>query len=361
MRILFVIITLLFPIIMQSQTPEEIIEKVADHWFELHDDFEDQSDVWGNYTLDLTLEALLFYDEKVKSDKYTGIVKEVFNKRGFSPEDTISYKTQPFCSINFTLGMISGNDEWFDGFIHESYRMYKEVARSQEGAIMINHKGNDRILIDYLQEYASRMAKTAYLNKDSLLFSECVNQFLLYESLLRDPHTGLWSQGRGWCEDTTQLGKGAWSRGHGWLLRGLVTSMEYLPEEYRSKLQPVMQRLSYSLLQVQAKSGMYHILLNLPVNKSAPDVSGTGMIAYYLSVAVENDWLDENDYGKIIHQATTEMKKYVTSKGEILSSSKGPGPLCDYKEYVEYQPEIDEKHAFQGVIYGMMGEMEIWR
>ncbi len=342
---------------MQSQTPEEIIEKVADHWFKLHDDFENQSDVWGNYTLDLTLEAMLFYDEKVKEHKYTGIVKEIFNKRGISPGDTISYKTQPFCSINFTLGMIGGNEEWFGGFIAESYKMYNEVARSPEGAIMINHRGNDRILIDYLQEYASRMAKTAHLNKDSLLFSECVNQFLLYESLLRNTQTGLWSQGRGWCEDSTSLGQGAWSRGHGWLLRGLVTSMEYLPEEYRSQLQPVLQRLSYSLLQVQAKSGMYHILLNLPFNKSAPDVSGSGMIAYYLSVAVNNGWLDENDFRNCILKATDEMKKYVTSKGEVLSSSKGPGPLCDYKEYIGYEPEIDEKHGFQGIIYGMMGEI----
>lgn len=360
MRILVIMGALLYSMpAIQSQTPEKIIEKVTAHWLELHNSFEEPQGVWGNYTLDLTLESLLFYDEKQNGEEYTGIVKEVFKKRGISPGDTISYKTQPFCSINFTLGMTTGNDEWFDGFIAESYRMYNEVARSPEGAIMINHKGNDRILIDYLQEYASRMAKTAYLTENTLLFSECVNQFLIYESLLRDSKTGLWSQGQGWCEDSTELGQGAWSRGHGWLLRGLVTSMEYLPEEYKSQLQPVLQRLSYSLLQVQAKSGIYHILLNLPVNKSAPDVSGTGMIAYYLSVAVNNGWLDENDFRKCILKATDMMKKYVTIKGEVLSSSKGPGPLCDYKEYIGYEPEIDEKHGFQGVIYGMMGEMNI--
>lgn len=345
--------------VLQSQAPDEIIEKVADHWLELHNNFEDQSDVWGNYTLDLTLEALLFYDAKTENDRYTNLVKQVFKKRDISDHDTISYKTQPFCSINFTLGKLTGNNEWYDGFIAESYKMYNEVARSPEGAIMINHKGNDRILIDYLQEYASRMAKTAHLNNDSLLFSECINQFLLYERLLRNPQTGLWSQGRGWCEDSTELGQGSWSRGHGWLLRGLVSSMEYLPEDYRSQLQPILQRLSYSLLQVQAKSGMYHILLNLPVNKSAPDVSGSGMIAHYLSVAVENGWLDESDFRKSILRTTNEMRKYVTEKGEVLSSSKGPGPLCNYKEYIGYQPEIDEEHGFQGVIYGMMGEMNI--
>jgi rhamnogalacturonyl hydrolase YesR len=179
---------------------------------------------------------------------------------------------------------------------------------------------------------------------------------LIYEKILRNESTGLWRQGRGWCNDKSKLAQGAWSRGHGWLLRGIVTTMLYLPEKYKQELQPILERVSYSLLNAQSKSGMYHILLNLPSDASAPDVSGTGMIAYYMSIAIQNGWLNKSDFKLSIFNATNAIKEFVSGKGEILSSSKGPGPLCTQDEYVNYQPEIDEKHGFQGVIYGMIAE-----
>jgi len=339
---------------LKAQPPELVIEKVADHWLELHNHFSKPSDVWGNYVLDLTLEALLYHDKYLEDDAYTGIVLELFDKRNIEPEDTINYRTQPFCSINFTLGEITKNDQWYSGFIAESYRLYREAKKSPEGGVLINHQGEHRLLIDYLQEYASRLAKTGFLTNDSLLFSECTQQFLLYEKLLSHQTTGLWSQGRGWCSDTTRLSEGAWSRGHGWLLRGIVTTMQYLPEHYQVQLKPVLQRVSHALLKVQQENGMYHILLNLPSEKSAPDVSGTGMIAYYMALAIKNGWLDSAVFQPSIQSASGSLKEYISADGEILSSSKGPGPLCEQEEYIGYTPEIDEKHGFQGAIYGML-------
>ncbi len=356
-RLILVLICFSYPFALKAQTPETIIDRVAQHWLALHNNFKDTSDAWGNYTLDLTLEAFLFSDHYLKKDSYSNVVLEVFNKRKIIPSDTIDYKTQPFCSINFLLGNITGNKDWYTGYIHETYRMRRNAVKSREGGIMLNHQGKHRILMDYLQEYASRLAKTGYLTNDSRLFSESVNQFLIYEELLRHKSTGLWSHGRGWCSDSTLLSQGAWSRGHGWLLRGIVTSMLYMPEKQKSELLPILERVSNSLLKVQAESGMYHILLNLPENESRPDVSGTGMIAYYMSIAVQNGWIDEEVFKPVILKATNAMKTYISDKGEILSSSKGPGPLCGQDEYRNYIPEIDEKHGFQGAIYGMIAEI----
>jgi rhamnogalacturonyl hydrolase YesR len=305
----------------------------------------------------LTLESFLFCDYYLKKDLCSKVVTDVYNKRKINPRDTIDYKSQPFCSINFTLGNLTGNKNWFTGYIHESYRMHKSAVKSSEGAIMINHQGKHIILIDYMQEYASRMAKTGYLTQDSMLFSECVNQFLIYEELLSNKSTGLWSQGRGWCSDSALVARGAWSRGHGWLLRGIVTSMLYLPEEQKSVLLPILERVSHSLFKIQARNGMYHILLNLPINESEPDVSGTGMIAFYMSIAIQNGWLNEDLFKPCTLKATKAIKKFVTENGEITCSSKGPGPLCLQEEYRNYKPEIDEKHGFQGVIYGMLAEI----
>lgn len=341
-----------------GREPGQIVELVASHWQEIHDNFKSESDVWGNYTLDLSLEALVKYDMLTGQTSHIDLAKKVMRMRHIDPSDTIPYQSQPFCSVNFTLGEATGNSEWFTGYKYESYKMYHEAKRSPEGAILINNQGGHYMLIDYMQEYASRMAKTGYLTGDSILFTECVNQFILYEKVLRDKKTGLWSQGRGWLEDDPQqLSPGAWSRGHGWLLRGLVTSMAYLPASYRLQLLPVLHRLTEALLRVQDKSGMWHILLDEPLRMSEPDVSGTGMIDYYMALAVEKGWLDKETFASVVLKSTATLSQYVSDKGEVLSSSKGPGPLRNKAEYRGYHPEKDEKHGFQGIIYGMMGEM----
>lgn len=356
-RLSIFLVCILFSSVSEAQNPRVVVSKVADHWLELHNNFEQTSDVWGNYTLDLTLEALLHLDPYVEEKSYTDVVTDIFQKRQVAPNDTINYRGQPFCSINFMLGEATGDKSWHSGFVYESYRLFEEAVKSPEGGVLHRHQGEHRLLIDYLQEYASRLAKTGYLMNDTVLFGESVNQFLIYEDIVRDNSTGLWKQGRGWCSDTTKLSQGAWSRGQGWLLRGLITTMTHLPEKYQLQLLPTLERLSHALLKAQAEDGMYHILLDHPEDKSAPDVSGTGMIAYYMSVAVNHGWLKSDVFKPSILKATQAMKKYISEDGEILSSSKGPGPLCSPEEYIGYTPEIDEKHGFQGAIYGMIAEM----
>lgn len=342
---------------LQAQTAEKIVRRVTTHWLALHNDFKNPADVWGNYTLDLTLEALLFYDHHTNDSLYTRLVIQVLKARGIAPTDTIPYTSQPFCSINYTLGECTSDSNWFIGFISESYRLHQASVTSSEGGIMILHQNQYRLLIDYMQEYASRMAKTGHLTGDTILFAACINQYLIYESLLSDSLTGLWCQGRGWCSDSSLLANGAWSRGQGWLLRGLVTSLLCLPESYQTQLLPVLERLAYSLRKVQAPDGMYHILLNQPAHESAPDVSGTGMTAYYLALAVRQGWLQRDDFEKSILKATKALRNYVGKDGTVYNSSKGPGPLCSEDEYKGYKPEKDEKHGFQGIVYGMLAEL----
>lgn len=358
-KFLFILAIMFQMEMIYAQDPHLIVYKVATKWVEIHNHFAQPSDYWGDYTLDLTLEALLVYDSTTNKNTYIELTRKIMDKREIASRDTISYHSQPFCSINFTLGMVTGDHLWFNGFIGESYKMLKELNRSPEGAIMINHKNKHYILIDYLQEYAGRMAKTGHLSKDSNLYTETVRQFLTYESILRDSKTGLWSQGRGWMNHEKQLSPGAWSRGHGWLLRGIVTSMKYLPLEYRNELMPVLKRTVQAIVSVQAPDGMWHILLHLPHGDSEPDVSGTGMIAYYLSVAVNEGWISKDIYKPVILKATNALRKYVTKQGDVLNSCKGPGPLRNASEYLDYQPEINEKHGFQGMIYGMTGEILI--
>jgi len=339
--------------------PDEIVHKVVAHYFKQHNDFSTGKDVWGTYSLDLTFEAMLFYDLHTRSNIYTPKVMDIMNLRNLEPGDTVSYRSQPFCSYHYALCMATGNREYANPYVSETLRMMKEVKRTPEGAIQILHKDKNYVLIDYIQEYCSRVARTGALTGDSLYFMACADQFEIYRKLLRDPGTGLYSQGRGWLPDTTKISPGAWSRGHGWLIRGMVTALEVMPAGSVSylKLQPILEELAEALLLVQDEDGMWHQLLHLPFSNSYPETSGTGMIAYNLAVAYERGFLREDKYRDDALLAAGELRKYVTDKGVVLGACEGPGPLRSMEKYLDTPAEPDDGHGAQAIIYGMLAEI----
>jgi len=344
---------------LHTITPHEIIQQVVQHYFERYNNFSTEKDVWGNYTLDLTFEAMLFYDLLTETDAYREKVLEIMRLRNRQSCDTIRYESQPFCSINFALFKATCDSAFIQPYVYESTRMLQGAKYSNEGAIYINHKMDFYLLIDYLQEYASRVARTGYLTNDTTFFVESVKQFELYRQILRDPQTGLYSQGRGWLPDRMELSPGSWSRGHGWLIRGMVTSQQALPEGslYFLQLQNYLQELADALLKVQDNSGMWHFLLHLPIEDSYPESSGTGMIAYYLAVAYQNGFLKDEKYKVAALNAANALRNQVTMGGAVLNISPGPGPLRSIDEYFQVPGETDDNHGVQAIIYGMLAEI----
>jgi hypothetical protein len=94
-----------------SESPDAIIHKVVDHFFESHNDFSTQKDAWGGYTMDLTIEAMLFHDIYTGKDLYTKKVLEIMALRNRKPSDTVPFRSQPFCSYNYALFKATGNTD----------------------------------------------------------------------------------------------------------------------------------------------------------------------------------------------------------------------------------------------------------
>jgi len=191
-----------------------------------------QKTVWGNYCLDLSFEAMLEYGEVIKDESYKKYVLEIMRERNWPPEHVIRYEGQPFCHFNYKLYEVTNNEKYLKPFIQESERFFKSVPRAENGIALLRdgNQPTDNVIIDFIQDYASRMAQTGKLTGDDKYYKECVKQFRLYRKILRNPQTDLWSTGRGWLEDKTQNSPGAWSRGHGWLIRGVVDSLAALPK-----------------------------------------------------------------------------------------------------------------------------------
>lgn len=342
----------------QSVKPDSLVHLVVNTFYESHNNFKNKKDAWGNYTLDLALEAMLAYDQASDSVIFLQRVQQVMQMRGYSPSDTIPYKIQPFGCLTFALYEATGNKAYLSPFIYSTNKKQKEADFSPEGAILLKSKGKKGWLIDYMQEYASRMAKAGSITGDTSYYNEALKQFELYHQTVRHPETGLYTQGKGWLENPDSLSPGAWSRGQGWMLRGMISTYKYLPENssYRQRLSTIIQEFVDTLIQYQNSDGMWHQLVHLPFENSYAETSGTAFIAYYLTLALDLGVIKGEKYYKVAEKAFQALHKQITSEGDILNACKGPGTIYSMDKYYKTKAPVNEKHGIATMIFALAGE-----
>jgi rhamnogalacturonyl hydrolase YesR len=342
---------------LYAQPIHSVIQKFLDE----HNHFQESKDTWGNYTLDMTVEAIVNYMEITSDKTYLEDVERFFKHKGFVFCDTVGYRSIPFSDPYFSWFMLKRDSRFIEPYIFESRRMMKSLVRSPEGAICINHQGKNYLLIDYLQVYTSRMARSGFLSGDTVFYAECVKQFELYRNLLQYPDSKLYSQGRGWLTETMEISPSCWSRGQGWLLRGMVSSLEFLPQnsDYYHRLVSILEDFADALLQQQDKKGMWHTLPCLALNESYPELSGTALILWYMAKALNEGFLTDIKYQREVEKALEGIKKFIRPDGTIENVSHGPGPLSSFEEYK--QPfEPGDKHGPPTVIFGLTAEYLIY-
>ena len=318
---------------------------------------------WGNYCYDLALESMLEFGAVSGEKEYIDFVVSIMKRRKWKPEKVIKYEGQPFCHVNYTFAKVTDNAGYLKPFVSESLRFYSEVPKSKDGLALLRHKDRKAVIIDFIQDYASRMAQTGRLTGEEKYYDECVEQFRLHREVLRDPTSGLWSTGRGWLEDPEKLSPGAWSRGHGWLIRGMVDAICELPagSPQQKELEKYLTELADALIAVQDADGMWHQLLHRPHADSYAEASGTGLICYNFCKAIANGFLTDEKYRTSALLAFSGLQKKVNDEGVILNVCPGPGPLRDEETYVNNpgHTEDGKGHGPMAVIFACTGIMMI--
>ncbi len=301
-----------------------------------------------NYPRELSLEALLEIGQAtgdsacrervLKSVAALGLQSGAHVPWSATPEldipRTPNYQSQLFGSVTYALYRATEDRGWLPAFVSETERVKREIPRSPEGAVMAP-RGQEpghgpALLLDFMQEYVARMARTGSISGDRSYYREGATQLQIHRDLLRDPKTGLWRQGRGWLPDQPNvLSPGAWSRGHGWLMRGLIGALDALPKDSQefAQVKGHLQELADALAPLQQPDGTWHALLHRPAADSLPDTSGTAMIATGLSRAWREGWLRDARYVEAAQRAFAALPPYVAANGDVRSASPGPGPL----------------------------------
>ncbi len=294
--------------------------------------------VWGNYTHDLGLEALLRLADRYDIQAYKDFFFGILNERWAGLPPVRAYQSQAFCCLEDAIYQSTKDPIVLERMTETTFAWKVQAPRSREGLLLHERKGEaSRVLLDGVQEYAARCIRNGIFIKSSELIHEGFEQWQLHHDLLCDLTTGFWSQGRGWLPDVDQLSPGAWSRGQAWVIRGLVRSLEFLPvdaPEY-PPLRRMLQLHVEQLLQVQGSDGFWHRLLDCDVSGSLPDSSATGMIVYYLERSLElRICLPSSTLREALNCAAQVLLSSVDADGNVLHSCPGPGPLVSDQEYL---------------------------
>jgi len=315
-----------------------------------------------SYKGSLALEGLLRWAEASGREDWERRAFAMAAERGLTPGSPANRRRGPFNCLVWWLYRASGDEVWLPGFVEQTKAYREEVARSPEGAIehprSAKRGGGQALLIDALQDYASRMAMLGVATGDASAFEEAVRQHRLYRAVVRDPESGLWCQGRGWMEDPRELSPGHWSRGHGWLIRGMVDTLLLLPEgsDEAAEMKRYLRELADALVAKQQPGGMWHCLMNRPPDESPPEVSGTALIAGNFGIALGAGFLEGEEYEQAARKAFAALPEYVREDGVVESVSPGPGPLSEEEPWMVDEFEPGDPHGPFAMLFAALGE-----
>lgn len=294
---------------------------------------------YPGYTTDLGLEGLLYLYDASKEQKYLDHVLQVWKFREDHQSAELNLHTL-FTCLHFETYLRTGDRKFISDFTVKADRFRKMLTRDADGAVCYPiQPETKRIFVDMLQGYAVFMARTGWLTGDQDFFIECMNQYRIYRSILYNPGTGLWHQGRNWSEIKDEISPGHWNRAQGWVLRGLVDSLDYLPagSVFFEVLHRMLTEFAANLIRYQDIRGMWHQLTDHP--ESWPETSGTAMIVHYFYKAFHRGWLPQDPYLFIAEKALNALMGFVREDGTVMNTSMGTGPP-DTLEGYQYRPAV---------------------
>lgn len=312
----------------------------------------------ANYRNDLAWESLLEFSATSGEPEWRNFVHGMLPQRGLRPDSPVSYLLEPFGSLTYALYGDTKDPRWLSGFLGETKRCRQEMPRSSDGLVMHprgeQRGGGDAVLLDSMQEYVARMARGGVHFGDPSFIREAAEQLRLHRDLLRNPATGLWSQGRGWLSrGSTVLSPGAWSRGHGWVVRGITSSLAVLPGDCAEavEMRDILAAMADALLAVQRPDGLWPTLLHRPHRESPSDTSGSALIATAFSRASRAGWLKGNAYRESARRAFQALPAFVDDEGVVQGVSPGPGPLESEEDYLRASFPPGNDHGAFPVIF----------
>ncbi len=187
--------------------------------------------------------------------------------------------------------------------------------------VAIDHDNSGELWADTLYMTVLFIARMGVLQGRDDYVQESIHQILVHLKYLTDKETGLFYHG--WTFQERHHFAGAlWGRGNAWYLAGMVDYFEIvkLPLGVEMFLISSLERQVQKLVALQAKSGMWHTLLDDPT--SYEETSATAGFAYGILKAVRKGYLSE-EYADVGIRAMHAVIGRIDADGAVQGVSYG--------------------------------------
>jgi len=221
------------------------------------------------------------------------------------------------------------------------YFLDPSLKRTDKGTIYYLEM-TPQVWIDTVIMICPFLAKAGQLLDEPRYTKEAIKQLELHIECLKDPETGLFRHI--WDEKKQKFYEGSlWGRGNGWMIASLVEVAEQLADDHpkKRKLITEIQRLAETLLLCQDEEGFWRLFLDQVSENSKVETAGTLIIAYGLSKAIRNGWID-TEFWEPIQSAFEAVIPCIDEDGKVTKAS---GPTVNPK-YTPYNKPYPHAQGF---------------
>lgn len=254
----------------------------------------------------------------------------------------------------------------------------KDQPRTADGGFWHKQRYPNQMWLDGLYMAEPFYAQYASTFHDDADFNDIANQFILAETHMRDPKTGLlyhgWDQSHKerWANPQTGLSQNFWARADGWYAMALVDVLDKFPANNpkRATLLAILNRLATALKQYQdPKSGLWYQIMDKPQGQgNYLEASASCMFVYALAKSAREGYLPDS-YLKMAERGYDGIiKKFISysADGQVnLDGTVGVGGLGGqpYRDgsYKYYLSEKVVQNDPKGVGAFILASVEIER
>ncbi|WP_462317178.1 glycoside hydrolase family 88/105 protein [Marinilabilia sp.] len=142
-----------------------------------------------------------------------------------------------------------------------------------------------------------------------------------------------------------------WGRGVGWVAAGLTEALTTMKTDHPmyDDIMMYYKKLMKGLLPLQAKSGLWHQLLDYP--ESYEETSCTGMFTYAYIVGIKKGWLDEKTYAPAARKGWLALTEKINDKGEISDVCVGTNEMHGADAYLQRPRRTGDFHGQAPVLW----------
>jgi len=287
--------------------------------------------VW-NYTQGLIAHAMILLWKENGNDTYYNYAKLYADKMIESNGDISVYQPKDYNIDAVNSGKFlfyiyeKTNDERYIKAINHLRDQLKTQPRTSEGGFWHKQRYPNQMWLDGLYMGSPFLAQYASWAKDSKIYDDVVNQFIVVNRHTYNSKIGLnyhaWDESKQqkWADPITGCSPNFWGRAMGWYAMALVDVLDYVPLDHpnRPKLLEILNQVAGGIKKYQdLKTGLWYQVLDQGKRKgNYLEATGSSMFTYTLLKATRKGYISKDYKAVAIKAYNGILKNFIQNNGD---------------------------------------------